>query len=264
MGAMESKSKMECSERGVSHENESLVNSIIIPISGWSVWGMGAFSEQPDVKFIDPLLRRRLSAMDRSALHVANACVEAHERVQLVFASRHGELSRSTALLAEIAEGELPSPMGFSLSVLNAVPGLYGIARQDTSPATAISAGEATFALALIEAAAQAWRNPDTTVLLVCADEPPPPMYADLVQLPREPYAIAIRLEAKRAVYPVRCTWTSATSCGEIEDVIHSFISCLTREEKTQWAGPDHLWHWQREYAVTKHPASPPANSPDN
>jgi hypothetical protein len=139
--------------------------------------------------------------------------------------------------------------MGFSLSVLNAVPGLYGIARQDTSPATAISAGEATFAMALIEASSQAWRNPDVTVLLVCADEPPPPIYADYVQSPREPYAIAIRLEAKRAVYPVRCTWTSTMSCGDIEDNIHSFIRCLTSEETTQWAGPGHLWQWQREDA---------------
>ena len=245
---MSTKPKMECSESGVSRKNESRVNSIIIPISDWSVWGMGVPSEQADVKFIDPLLRRRLSPMDRSALHVANVCLEAHERVHLIFASRHGELSRSTALLTEIAKGEPPSPMGFSLSVLNAVPGLYGIAREDTSPATAISAGEATFALALIEAASQAWRNPDATVLLICADEPPPPIYAEFVQSPREPYAIAIRLEAKRAVCPVRCTWTPAMNCGEIEDVIHSFISCLTSEEKTQWAGPDHLWHWQRDY----------------
>lgn len=243
---------MNTKESGVSHEKESPVNSIIIPISSWSVWGMGSSSEQPDVKFIDPLLRRRLSTMDRSALHVANACVEAHEKVRLIFASRHGELSRSTALLAEIAKGELPSPMGFSLSVLNAVPGLYGIARQDTSPATAISAGEATLAMALIEAAAQAWRNPEATVLLVCADEPPPPMYAELSLSPREPYAIAIRLEAKRAVYPVRCTWTSVTNYGVIEEVTHPFINCLINDNKTQWewAGPDHLWRWQREFCT--------------
>ncbi len=246
MGTMNTKTKMGCSERGVSRKNELHMNSIIIPISGWSVWGMGLPSEQPDVKFIDPLLRRRLGSMDRSALHVANECLEVHERAHLVFASRHGELSRSTALLTEIANGEPPSPMGFSLSVLNAVPGLYGIARQDTSPATAISAGEATFAMALIEATSQAWGNPDDTVLLVFADEPPPSIYADYVQSPREPYAIAIRLEAKHADYPVRCTWTSAMSSGDTEDVIHYFIRCLTSEEGTQWAGPDHHWHWQR------------------
>lgn len=236
----------------VSGTNELPANSILIPISNWAVWGMGLSSEQPDIKFIDPMLRRRLSALDRSALHVANACVEAHEQAHMIFASRHGELSRSTTLLTEIADGELPSPIGFSLSVLNAVPGLFGIARKDTSPATAIAAGEATLALSLIEAAAQAWRNPQATVLLVCADEPPPPLYDDLALGPREPYAIAIRLDAQRAVCPVRCTWTSASTYGVIDDAVCPFVNCLTSDTNTQWAwtGPDHHWYWQREFST--------------
>jgi hypothetical protein len=232
-------------------KNESLANSIVIPISGWSVWGMGLPAEEPDVRFIDPLLRRRLSPMDRAALHVANNCLGSNERVQLIFASRHGELNRSTKLLTEIARGDLPSPMGFCLSVLNAVPGLYGIARQDTSPSTAMSAGEATFAMALIEAASQAWRNPDVVVLLVCADDPPPLIYADQVQWPRDPYAIAIRVEAMHPAYPVRCTWSAAERCEDTEDTedaIHCFMSCLTGEAATRWSGPDHIWHWQRVY----------------
>jgi hypothetical protein len=237
---------MNRSEKNPGCNNESHANSVVIPISGWSVWGMGLPSEEPDVRFIDPLLRRRLSSMDRAALHVANGCLESDERVQLIFASRHGELNRSTELLTEIARGELPSPIGFCLSVLNAVPGLYGIARQDTSPATAISAGEATFAMALIEAAAQAWRNPDVVVLLVCADDPPPLIYADQIQWPREPYAIALRVEAMHPVYPVRCTWTAAEHCEDTEDAIHSFMNCLTGEASTQWSGPNHIWHWQR------------------
>jgi len=247
-GKMVTKPKAKCLGKNPDWNNESRANSIVIPISAWSVWGMGLTSEQPDVKFIDPMLRRRLSPMDRAALHVANGCMEAKERVQLIFASRHGELNRSTELLTEIAGGELPSPMGFSLSVLNAVPGLYSIARQDTSPATAISAGEATFAMALIETASQAWRNPDATVLLVCADDPPPTIYADQVQSPSEPYAVAIRVEARRALYPVLCTWTAVKSCEVSEDAIHSFINCLTGEAATRWTGPDHLWRWQRMY----------------
>lgn len=248
MTAMVTSPEMNRPERNPGCNDESLANSVVIPISGWSAWGMGLPSEKPDVRFIDPLLRRRLSPMDRAALHVANGCLEPDERVQLIFASRHGELNRSTELLTEIAEGELPSPMGFCLSVLNAVPGLYGIARQDTSPATAVSAGEATFAMALIEAASQAWRNPDVVVLLVCADDPPPHIYSDQVQWPREPYAIAIRVEAMRPVYPVRCTWIPSQRSEETEDAIHCFMNCLTGETATQWSGPDHTWHWQRVY----------------
>ena len=132
------------------------------------------------------------------ALHVANACVQPGEPVHLVFASRHGELARSAELLTQLAGGELPSPMSFSLSVLNAAAGLYGIARKDRSPATAVSSGEATFPLALVEGAAQALKNPDAAVVVAFADEPPPDVYKSLVDSPRSAHAIAVRLEAKQ------------------------------------------------------------------
>lgn len=229
------------------HVSEPYVNSITIPISGWSVWGAGYSSDPPDIRHIDPLMRRRMSSMDRSALHVADACVTADQQVRVVFASRHGELKRTTGLLEDIARGELPSPMGFSLSVLNAVPGLYGIARKDMSPATAVSAGEATLPLALIEASMQAWRYPDATVLLVYADEPPPSVYTDQIDSPASACAIALRLEARRATRMLCCSWKPIASCAVKDDAIHSLVNCLTHDAPTEWAGPDHLWRWHRE-----------------
>lgn len=217
---------------------------VIAPISGWAAWGMEMPIDEPDVRFIEPALRRRLSSLDRAALHVANQCMTTGESVQMVFASRHGELDRCASLLSEIAADELPSPMGFGLSVLNAVPGIHGIARQDLAPATAISAGEATLPLALLEASAQAWHKPDATVLLICADEPPPSLYADILQSPRRPYAIAIRLEARRMTTPIRCTWTAASGDGDPEEAVRTIYECLSRGIPGQWAGPDHLWQW--------------------
>lgn len=223
------------------------MNSITIPISGWAVWCAGRTSDQPDVKHIDPLMRRRMSSLDRSTLHVANTCVTADEKVRLVFASRHGELTRTTVLLEEIARGELPSPMGFSLSVLNAVSGIYGISRHDMSPATALSAGEATLPLALIEASMQAARHPDATVLLVYADEPPPSHYTEMVDSPATAIAIALRLEARRATHRLNCIWTAIASCTVKDDAIHSLVNCLTCGTPTEWVGPDHLWRWSRK-----------------
>lgn len=220
---------------------------IVAPVCGWAAWGVGSPPGEPDVGFMDPLLRRRLSALDRAALHVANQCIEAGESVHLVFASRHGELSRSANLLSEIASDGLPSPMGFSLSVLNAVPGIYSIARQDFSPTTAISAGEATLPLALVEASAQAWCNPDAMVLLVCADDPPPPVYADIVYSPRQAHAIAIRLQANRMTDPVRCSWAVGSGNADPEDAVRAIHECLSGGNPTQWAGPDHIWQWRRD-----------------
>src|ERR1043166_10061890 len=103
-------------------------------------WRAGEDEAAPPLGFIEPQLRRRLSLLDRIALHVAHACVKQGEAVRVVFASRHGELARSAELLAQLAAGAIASPMAFSLSVLNAAPGLYGIARKDRSASTALSA----------------------------------------------------------------------------------------------------------------------------
>jgi hypothetical protein len=180
-----------------------MVDSILVPISKWATWGEEGCNTQPQIGFIDALVRRRLSFLDRIALHVANACVAEGEPVHLVFASRHGELARSAELLAQLARGELPSPMSFSLSVLNAAAGLYGIARKDRSPATAVSAGEATFPLALLEGAAQALAYPEAAVVVAFADEPPPEVYRPLVDSPRAAQAIAVRREARTPRQPM-------------------------------------------------------------
>jgi hypothetical protein len=221
------------------------VESILVPVSRWATWGEEECSPQPQIGFIEPLVRRRLSFLDRIALHVANACVTEGEPVHLVFASRHGELARSAELLAQLARGELPSPMGFSLSVLNAAAGLYGIARKDRSPATAVSSGEATFPLALIEASAQAQKNPDATVVLAFADEPPPDVYQSLVDSPRNAHAIAVRLEANNPKRAVELSWSEGDGEDAPEDAVWRFARSLEQGEAGRWSSGGQHWQWR-------------------
>ena len=214
-----------------------------MPVSKWATWGEEDRA-QPQVAFIEPLVRRRLSFLDRIALHVANACVAEGEPVHLVFASRHGELARSAELLAQLAKNELPSPMSFSLSVLNAAAGLYGIARKDRSPATAVSSGEATFPLALIEGAAQAQKNPDAAVVVAFADEPPPEVYQSLVDSPRNAHAIAVRLEAKNAQKRVTLSWSEGEGDEAPEEAVWRFARSLEDSRPGSWSCNGRRWQW--------------------
>ncbi|OAI51741.1 hypothetical protein AYO46_07315 [Betaproteobacteria bacterium SCGC AG-212-J23] len=221
------------------------MESILVPVSKWATWGEEGCSPQPQVGFIEPLVRRRLSFLDRIALHVANACVGEGEPVHLVFASRHGELARSAELLAQLARSELPSPMSFSLSVLNAAAGLYGIARKDRSPATAVSSGEATFPLALVEGAAQAQKNPDAAVVVAFADEPPPEIYQPLVDSPRKAHAIAVRLEARKATHPLDLSWSEAEGDDAPEEAVWRFARSLADRTTGAWASGGQRWQWR-------------------
>ncbi len=224
---------------------DQTAQSILVPVSKWATWGDEECSTQPQIAFIEPLVRRRLSFLDRIALHVANACVVEGEPVHLVFASRHGELARSAELLAQLAAGELPSPMSFSLSVLNAAVGLYGIARKDRSPATAMSSSAATFPLALVEASAQALQNPDATVVLAFADEPPPAVYRTLIDSPRAPHAIALRLEARKATHPVDLSWSSAEGDDAPEEAVWRFARSLEQGKAGVWSSNGQQWQWR-------------------
>jgi hypothetical protein len=136
-----------------------------VPVAHWSCWPAGS-AGKPEVGFIEPLVRRRLSNLSRMALQVAR------DGVRVLFASRHGELRRTTDILHTIAAGEPVSPTSFSLSVLNAMTGVFGIARGDRAPASALSAGAQTLGYALLEAHAQYQTDPAAPVLLVYADEP--------------------------------------------------------------------------------------------
>ncbi len=223
------------------------MNSIVVPVGSWATWGEDARSAQPQLGFIEPLLRRRLSFLDRIGLHVAHACVPEGESVRMVFASRHGELARSVEMFDQLAADELPSPMTFSLSVLNAAVGLYSIARKDCSPTTAVSSGEATFPLAMVEAAAQAWEHPDETVVLAFADEPPPPVYGSLIESPRNAHAIALRLDCRKPRVAVHLSWSPGSGSDEPEQAVWKFARCLADGAAGSWSGPTHAWHWSRD-----------------
>jgi hypothetical protein len=218
-------------------------SQIALPVAACTTWRAGEKEAAPAVGFIDPQLRRRLSLLDRIALHVAHACVEHGEAVRIVFASRHGELARSAELLAQLASSEMPSPMAFSLSVLNAAPGLYGIARKDRSASTAVSAGAETFPMALIEAAAQAWAERELPVVVAFADEPPPSVYRSLVDTPRTAYAVGVRLQAG-ADRTVTMHWSPSDRDDEPEAAPEAFRACVESCIDTAWHGGGRAWHW--------------------
>jgi hypothetical protein len=174
-----------------------------IPVGRWSSWPATA-SAAPDIGFIEPIVRRRLSTLSKVALKVAHDCV-AQDAVRVVFASRHGELRRTTDILRSISAGEPVSPTAFSLSVLNAMTGVFGIARGDRSAASAISAGAETLGFALLEAHAQYATQPASPVLLVYADEPADAAYGT-IEDEVQGGALAILLDSEAALGHMVCS----------------------------------------------------------
>src|ERR1700754_5016177 len=198
----------------------------IIPVARWSSWPVNA-AKAPDLSFIEPIVRRRLSSLSRVALKVAHDCAADREAVRVLFASRHGELRRTTEILHAITAGEPVSPTAFSLSVLNAMTGIFGIARGDRSAASAISAGAETLGYALLEAHAQYATQADSPLLLVYADEPADPAYGT-IEDEVQGGAIAILLDSETATGELVCT-VSRTDQPESEPT-HEASASATSE----------------------------------
>ncbi len=195
------------------------------------------------------MTRRRLSALSRIALKVAHDCAATLPAVRLIFASRHGELRRTTDILHDIDANAAVSPTAFSLSVLNAVTGVFGIARGDRAPASAVSAGAETLGYALLEAHAQYATDASTPVLLVYADEPADAAYG-AIEEEVEGGALAILLDAHACTGRLEC---ARSALAAVEDTLaapsatqsEAIRQCLDAKAPSEWRGSASTWQWR-------------------
>ena len=170
------------------------------------------------------------------ALHVANEIAAGLPRLTTIFASRHGELARSVAILHDLAAGEMPSPTAFSLSVHNSASGIFAITREDHAPSTALAAGEETLLWALQEAAARLACDPDTPVLLVYADESLPDEYQPFQANSGPAHALALLL---RPGTGLELAWSAGAGRPAAREPLSLALLAhlLGRREALAWQG---------------------------
>ncbi len=107
--------------------------------------------EAPDVSFVPPLVRRRLSALQKFYFALAKA-VETTPAASAVFSSRDGEDTLTRRIVDEFHEDGTVSPHRFSASVYNASPGLWSVFTKNRAPYTAVAAGDDSVECGLLEA----------------------------------------------------------------------------------------------------------------
>jgi hypothetical protein len=136
----------------------------------------GDGASAPAGRVLAPAERRRAPDSVRVACDVAlEACSMAGREpatLASVFASGQGDLAITDYLCRTLAGNPLDlSPTRFHNSVHNAAAGYWTIATGCHQPSTAISAGDASFAAGLLEAATEALCE-DAAVILVAFDTP--------------------------------------------------------------------------------------------
>ena len=193
--------------------------------AAWRAEGADGTVAKPDVSFIPPLERRRLTGVERAALSVAWQ-VRPEGDVPVVFASRWGEIGVTVKLMTQFHADREMSPAGFSASVHNAAPGAFSLLTHNHAPYTAIAARERSLEAGLLEALTQG------AVVFVFAEETTPAFYAPAFGPLQPACALAVRLEpgrvatcCDRAGRPFRAEFRSA-ECPPISfDAADAFFS---------------------------------------
>ncbi len=189
-------------------------------IEKWAAWQATPEAPKPDVSFVPPLARRRLTGVERAALTVAKAVYPdppPSEGLPVVFASRWGEIGTTIDLMRQFhADGEM-SPAGFSVSVHNAAPGAFSLFTRNRAGYTAIAARRRTLASGFLEALAQRTRT-----LFVYAEESTPAFYRPAFGPEQEAVAVAVRLDSS--------AWRWTGSLLSDECTFADFVSWLGGE----------------------------------
>lgn len=157
-------------------------------IEAYSVWCTDDSHPKPDVSFVPPMERRRLTGVERAALAVAWP-VRAAGETPVVFASRWGEIGVTLKLMRQFqADGEM-SPAGFSASVHNAAPGAFSLLTKNRAPYTAVAARARSLEAGLLEALVTGGE-----VVYVYAEEETPDFYRSAFGPPQTACSVAVRL----------------------------------------------------------------------
>ncbi|MCO8162618.1 beta-ketoacyl synthase chain length factor [Pseudomonas sp. 21LCFQ010] len=238
---------------------------ITFNIAQWRAWAPGLTSvedwqhwsrepvllpdndEVPDVSFLPAMQRRRLGRMARMAFAVAWPLAEGHEQLPLVFVSRHGETPRTFDILRDLAAGEPLSPTQFSLSVHNAVIGLWSIMRGSTCEMTALAAAGDGLEHGVFEAATLLAEGAPA-VLLVVTEEQPPQAYAQWVDDVPFPYAVGLLLTTGQDWQLSLHSNDQGTPQPDWPHALNLLRMLHTNQPACRHPWKNRLWNWQHNH----------------
>jgi len=149
----------------------------------------------PKLDWVPAMQRRRLSPLAKISLYCAhNTTQDINADIPAVFSSRHGDLHKTQALLACVANSQELSPASFGLSVHNAVSGLYSILHNNMQSMNAVSAGKDTLMMGIIDAYAKLKTGQCDKILLVHSDQALPNPYQEFADERQLDHSIAMIL----------------------------------------------------------------------
>ncbi|MBO4672707.1 MAG: beta-ketoacyl synthase chain length factor [Alphaproteobacteria bacterium] len=150
------------------------------------IWRASDNEKLPDVSFIPPMARRRMTDLQKITIGLATAIAPDTPDYNVVFASQFGEWRQTIKLIEQFAMDNEMSPAGFSNSVHNAAVGALAILAKNKNSYTSIAAGAQTLENAILTAA-----TATKPTMVIYADEESPAIYNDYLSAPVAAHGMA-------------------------------------------------------------------------
>ncbi|MCD8024069.1 MAG: beta-ketoacyl synthase chain length factor [Candidatus Gastranaerophilales bacterium] len=114
--------------------------------------------QNAEIQFIPPLLRRKLTGINKMAVFALNKCYD-DEIEEVISSSQYGEFERLVKLINQYTIDKEVSPIIFSSSVHNHLAGLFMRLVNRTIPYNAVSACDNSLSMGLLSAVLSRFNN---------------------------------------------------------------------------------------------------------
>lgn len=222
----------------------------------WEAWAQRPHlpdgDTMPALPEVPPMQRRRIERLGRMAIQAAYWCdAQSDDAVPMLFASRHGDVAKSVALLKTLAAGETLSPTAFGLSVHNAVAASHSIISGGRGNYSAIAGGRGTVESACVEAAGLL-ADGAPEVRLICYEAPLPDEYGRFADEAEAYYAWCWRIAPSgRDGVQLQLDWSESAASSPAVDGplphgldVHRFL--LSGEAALALRDGRAQWNWRR------------------
>lgn len=196
---------------------------------------------------VPKLLHRRLGTLAKAVFSVAERCLSPGQSLPVVFSSSHGEICKSLEMLKIIQKREELSPTAFSLSVHNAIAGLFSIAFVNREEITVIAPCREGIHAAFAEALGQLLEGINE-VLIMLYDEPIADFYptAPYQLTAPQPCVFGAKISLQGSGLAISLS-RGAGSCEDGEQPVQLLALLgflLGQESELTLGNQGHCWTW--------------------
>lgn len=225
---------------------------IFFTIDNWSIWDLdenlktkhtNIHQGKANPSDLSAMTKRRMPPLARAMYCLQRTVPDAY--LPTIYASKHAELSRTIGLIRQF--GSELSPLNFSMSVHNSIPGLLSVIEKNKQPYSVIDSLSGVIEMAVFEACS--WLGSHDKVRLIYFEEKTQDFIRDSFEINDMAMVLSMDISVGKdwSLSSDRQTDNQQSVAKDITDVV-GYARLLSGEIKQLLTHTQRLqWSWQKQ-----------------